>query len=296
MSEPDELFTVRTLFWLGSYQAAINEATSNKRIPATLVGEKEEYIYRCFLALGQYSVITSEIKEKPNTSVGLRAIKLLAAYFESPDRNREIALQQLNEWLSDPIASVNKTVMMIAATFFIHEDNIKEAFKIIKNGSNLEQHALLVQLHLRICRLDLAQKQVKIMKALDEDSTLSMLATAWVDVSLGGAKVQEAQYVYEELIDKYGGSSSLLNGLAATKMHLGNFEEAESNLQEALMKAPGDPDSLANLVVVSHHLQRSSDVVNRYLSQLQAKAPYHSLVTAVAAQESAFDRVAVTLA
>ena len=54
-----------------------------------------------------------------------------------------------------------------------------------------------------------------------------MLATAWVDVSLGGAKVQEAQYVYEELIDKYGGSSSLLNGLAATKMHLGNFEGCE---------------------------------------------------------------------
>jgi len=296
MSEPDELFTVRTFFWLGSYQAAINEATSNKRIPATLIGEKEEYIYRSFLALGQYNVITSEIKEKPNTSVGLRAIKLLATYLENPAGYKELALQQLNEWLSDPIASCNKTVMMIAATYHIHEDNVKEAFKIIKNGSNLEQHALLVQLYLRIARLDLAQKQLKIMKALDEDSTLSMLAAAWVDVSLGGSKVQEAQYVYEELIDKYGGSASLLNGLAATKMHMGNFEEAEGNLQEALTKAPSDPDSLANLIVVAHHLQRSPDVIGRYLSQLEAKAPSHSLVQAVAVQESAFDRVAATLA
>ena len=38
--------------------------------------------------------------------------------------------------------------------------------------------------------------------------------------------------MYEELIDKYGGSASLLNGLAATKIQLGNYEEAEGNLQE----------------------------------------------------------------
>lgn len=48
-------------------------------------------------------------------------------------------------------------------------------------------------------------------------------------------------------------------------MSVGQFEEAESALQEALTKAPSDPDSLANLIVVSYHLQRPENVINRYL-------------------------------
>jgi len=40
---------------------------------------------------------------------------------------------------------------------------------------------------------------------------------------MGGAKgAQDAAYIYDELIDKYGGSSLLLNGLAVAKMHQGN--------------------------------------------------------------------------
>jgi len=45
------------------------------------------------------------------------------------------------------------------------------------------RHALIIQLYLRIDRLDLAQKQLKTMKSHDEDSILSMLSTAWVNLS-----------------------------------------------------------------------------------------------------------------
>lgn len=44
--------------------------------------------------------------------------------------------------------------------------------------------ALLVQLYIRIDRLDLAESQVKVMKNADEDSTLSMLAGAWTNLSM----------------------------------------------------------------------------------------------------------------
>lgn len=45
------------------------------------------------------------------------------------------------------------------------------------------RYALLVQLDLKIDRLDLAQAQVKAMKAIDEDHTLTTLASAWVLLS-----------------------------------------------------------------------------------------------------------------
>ena len=54
--------------------------------------------------------------------------------------------------------------------------------------------------------------------------------------SQGGAKIQEAAYIYDELIDKFGASPSLLNGLAVAKMHQGQWDEAEASLKESITK------------------------------------------------------------
>lgn len=41
------------------------------------------------------------------------------------------------------------------------------------------------------------------MSAMDDDSSLTQLATAWVDMYMGGAKVKEAFDIFQELGDKY---------------------------------------------------------------------------------------------
>ncbi len=54
-----------------SIQAAINEGNGLHKISPALVAEKEEYVYRSYLALGQHHIILTEIKDNhPKTTVG----------------------------------------------------------------------------------------------------------------------------------------------------------------------------------------------------------------------------------
>jgi hypothetical protein len=52
---------------------------------------------------------------------------------------KEIAMLQMKEWLSDPTAANSKTLRIMAATLFMHDDNCKEAMKAISSCSNMEQ-------------------------------------------------------------------------------------------------------------------------------------------------------------
>lgn len=108
------------------------------RLKPHLLEEKDEYIYRCYLGLGQNNIVLSEISDSPSVPIGKRAIKLLATYLENPS-NREIIQLQLTEWLNDATASQNKTLQLVAATVFASEDNVKESFRILREGVNLEQ-------------------------------------------------------------------------------------------------------------------------------------------------------------
>jgi coatomer protein complex subunit epsilon len=243
--------------------------------------------------MGQYHIILSEVKESGFVPVGLRAVRVMATFLSDPSK-KDAALAQVQEWLGDFSTTPSSTLKLITAMLHMHDDNLKEALKVIRNPTDMEQHGLTTQIYLRMDRLDLAQKQLKSMRSIDEDSTLTQLATAWVHLATPG-KAQDASYIYEELSDKHGASALLLNGLAVSKMHQAAFEEAETLLQEAIGKSPSDPDSLANLVAVSQHLQRAPEVIARYLAQLKAKAPGHQLIAALATFEGAYDRVAAGL-
>jgi len=267
MSDPDDLYTLRNLFWSGNYQAAINEANGLTKLSALLKNEKSEFLYRSYLALGQYSIILSEIKDNSSTSLGLRAIRNLAVFLNDPNTKASslAAMNEIIKYINISNGSSEKSAILIASVFFIYDDNLKEVLRLSTLTTSFEMKAVLVQIYLRMDRLDLAQQQLKAMKTLDEDHILTGLATAWIHLYSGIAKAQEAAYIYEELIDKFGGSALLLNGLAVSKLHLAQYDEAETVLQEALTKAPSDPDSLANLIVVSQHLSRPAEVINRYL-------------------------------
>lgn len=288
--DPDELYTLRNRFWLGSFQSAIAEGNNLNRLNSEeLKIERDEFVYRSYVGLGKYNLVVGEIKD--DGPIQLVAVKLLAEYMQDPDGSGKQAIEKFGELLEDPVKGANTTLQLLAAIAYDKESDKDRAFTAIKDMKTMEQMAYWTQLCLGINRVDLAADVAKKLVAIDEDATLAQLASAWVHIAQGGDKLKEAAYTYEELIDKFEPTVSLLNGLAAAHMHMGDFEEAEKHLQLALQKND-DPDTLINLIATSAHLGKEDQIIERYQNQLTSQFPHHPVVKKLERSMAAFDRVA----
>ncbi|GAV65599.1 Coatomer_E domain-containing protein [Cephalotus follicularis] len=286
---PDHLFNLRNNFYLGAYQAAINNSDIPNLSPDDVV-ERDSIVYRSYIALGSYQLVINEIDSSAATP--LQAVKLLALYLSSPD-NKEMAISSLKEWLADPAIANNPTLRLIAGIVFMHQEDFNEALKHTNSGGTMELHALNVQIFIKMHRSDYAERQLRTMQQIDEDHTLTQLANAWLNLAVGGSKIQEAHLIFQDFSEKYPMTGMILNGKAVCCMHMGNFDEAETLLLEALNKDAKDPETLANLVVCSLHIGKSS---SRYLSQLKLSYPDHILVKRASSAEDSFERAVQSVA
>ncbi|CAI9269292.1 unnamed protein product [Lactuca saligna] len=285
---PDLLFGLRNNFYLGAYQAAINSGDVQNLKEEDAI-ERDCLIYRSYIALGSYQLVVNEVDSSAATP--LQAVKLLALYLLSTG-NKETAISSIREWLDDPAIGNNPILRLIAGIIFMHEQDYNEALKYTNVGGTMELNALNVQIFLKMHRSDYAEKQLRVMQQIDEDHTLTQLATAWLNLAVGGSKIQEAYLIFQDFSEKYQMTSLILNGKAVCCMHMGNFDEAESFLLEALNKDAKDPETLANLVVCSLHLGKPS---SRFLSQLKLSHPEHMLIKRGSAAEESFDRAVQTV-
>ncbi|KAI3997036.1 hypothetical protein MKX01_021312 [Papaver californicum] len=289
MATPDHLFSLRNNFYLGAYQAAINNSDVPNLSQEDSI-ERDSLVYRSYIALGSYQLVISEIDSSAPTP--LQAVKLLALYLSGPEQ-KESTISSLKEWLGDSAIGNNPILRLIAGIIFMHEQDYNEALKHTNTGGTMELHALNVQIFLKMYRSDFAEKQLKIMQQIDEDHTLTQLANAWLNLAVGGSKIQEAYLIFQDFSEKYPMTGLILNGKAVCCMHMGHFDEAESLLLEALNKDAKDAETLANLIVCSLHLGKQS---SRYLSQLKLSHPDHMLVKRTSADEESFNRALQTVA
>lgn len=289
MTDPDELYTLRNLFWLGSFQRAIAEGNGLSRLPDELKAERDEFVYRSYVGQGQFALVVSEVDD--DAPPNLQAIKLLARYLEQPAATKDEAVETVGGWMASD-AGKDATVQLVAALVYQREDLMDNAFKAILKQQTMEQKALWAQFCLQIHRIDLAEEMLKKLNEIDEDATLTQLVGAWVHLAKGGDGVKEAAYAYEELIDKFGDSLTLLNGLAVAKMHLKDYDEAAATLQKALGMKHDDADALINLITVSAYQGKEDKEISRYQTLLFTAHPAHPYVLEYKEKEAEFDRLA----
>ncbi|CAA6656520.1 unnamed protein product [Spirodela intermedia] len=262
MASPDHLFALRNNFYLGQLRSLSPEEAD----------ERDSLVYRAYIAQGSYQLAIQDISDSASTS--LQAVKFLARYLD-PTENKEAVISSVKEWLNDPAIGNNSVLRLVAGIIFMHEQDYNEALKHTNHWA------------------DYAEKQLRIMQQIDEDHTLTQLATAWHDLAVAGSKIQEAYLIFQDFSEKFLMTGLVLNGKAVCCMHMGNFDEAETLLLDALTKDPRDPETLANLIVCTLHLGKSS---TRYLSQLKLHHSKHMLVKRLSVAEEAFERALQSVA
>jgi len=292
MSEVDELFDIKNAYYTGNYQSCINEAQKFRTADADLAIERDIFLYRSYLALKKYGIVRDEIKT--GSPELLLPLKTLAAYLSAGEgAKKDAVVQEVESTMSGTVDASNTTLLLVAATIFVHEGNYESALRTLHAApfDHLECTALRLQTLLKMDRLDLARKELKSMQEKDDDATLTQLAQGWVNMALGGEKIQDAYYIYQELIDKFGSTPLLLNGQATSFLGQAKYDEAEGALQEAMEKDPNNVDTLINMIVLSQHTGKPQEVCNRYLTQLKDDHPSHPFVKSYVQKEADFDRM-----
>jgi len=268
---------------LGNYQTALNEGTKISSSDETIKLQRDIYLYRCYIEQGNYQIVLDEIKNTFPTD--LKAIRLLALYNVEPEK----AAQLLPQCLKEEALANNPTFQYVAALMHYSMGNFDQALRCIIPLNSLDGTALLVQIYLSMQRMDLAEQELQNMQKISDDAIQTQLAQAWILVAQGGDKYQEAQYIYQELIDKYGQSISLLNGLAVCYMNMKKFPDAEKALLDALEKNPKSAETIINLIVCYQHMKKPPESLRRYLNMLRQVAPSHPWVGALGKVDQSFE-------
>jgi coatomer protein complex subunit epsilon len=60
-----------------------------------------------------------------------------------------------------------------------------------------------IYVFLQLDRPELAKKTHQQMQEKDDDATLTQLALAWINIELGGEKLQDAFYILDDFQDKF---------------------------------------------------------------------------------------------
>ena len=210
--------------------------------------------------MDRFNEVLDRLDRLNSKAIEYQALRVLALHYRG---DKEKAMKELRDLLAQPIEPSedpmlgHSLVLLIAGIIHSREDNYDEALRTLHSGDSIECHALNVQLYLSMNRPEWAQKELAIMKRIDEDSILTYLAEVWILLTFGSDKIQDVFYILQELTERYDITSRILNTRALCYMQLDNFTEAEDYLREAMTHEDNQEETLANLIVCLSHMTES---------------------------------------
>lgn len=271
-------------------------------------------MWRAYIAQHKYRVVLDGIPSSSSQPICLAAIRKVAEYFtvSSSLEKRNAIVKFFDDDLPNVLSQIdsdeqdtdkvyaNVVWRLSAATVYHNEALYENALKVLYTAGSvwgdLECLAMQLQCLLKINRLDLAKKSLAKMQEKDDDATLTQLATAWINIEMGGEKLQDAYYILQDFCDKFTPTSLLLNGQAACFIAQEKYEEADGGLANSLDKDPNNLDTLINMLVLTQHQNASGKLnedIGRYLSQIKDLHPRCQLVSDLERKEQEFDRLAL---
>lgn len=119
-----------------------------------------------------------------------------------------------------------------------------------------------------------------------------------MNIEIGGEKLQDAHYIFDDFKDKLTPSVLLLNNLAVCAIGQHKFDEdTHGYLRDGLDKESNNYDLLVNFIFLAQQTDKAADVtVNRYLSLLKENCKNSELVEDLLKKETEFDRLASNFA
>jgi len=298
--DPDALYSVRSLFYLGHFKLALSESNS---VPRSLNSESklelQTFLLRSQIGLSNYSAVLQSVSPT-ESEPALLSIRLLAQYLSNPldEANTSEIAASLSSLLSNNNSS-NPTLQLVASQIYLKMNNTSAALQQVHLRATMEHLAQCAEIHLNMGRRDLAKEDLSVMQRGADDAILTQLVNVWVSIKGGAGECENAVYILNMLSEQYGPSVSLLNSLAVAKMGEGDWAGAESKLLEALSESEsvGENDnanSLINLVACYSHMgEGKKDKLGEYLMRLKEEYKEHDFVVRLGVVEGAFDRVSV---
>ena len=222
---------------------------------------------------------------------GLQALALKAQY-EASAGNEAAQGSIMDQLKALSASSPDPSVQLTTSQVLLSAGQTKEALQQVFQGSTMEQVAMVLQICLKLDRLDLAKQQLTALKQKDEDSILAQLGSVYVSLATGASGAGDAVHVLNSLTEQYGASALLLNLMAAGLMMQGEYTAAEAKLEECLrdFNEVVIPDTLVNMIVCSVQQNKSPD---EFVGKLKNQFPMHPFNAGLDRVLSAFDRESI---
>lgn len=287
----DELYAVRNNFFVGAFATAVEEGAATPPLSQQKEIECKVFVYRSRLELGEADEVIDEINQAP---MALEAVKYLAI-FKSRPKERDEVMKKVLQSLEDEMTSGNPTLRLVAGMMHAEREEYTDSLTVLHGpGADTPEHvALRINVLLKMNRLDVAQKELaELTNSGDDDAVITQLAQAWVYSFMGGAKCEEASYIFQELMDKFDPTPNLLNSLAICKIKMEQFPEAEELLSSALEENPEHTEALVNSVVAARYSNRPEEVVQEFVDRIKKLDPENATVKQWEDAAKAFDKAA----